>query len=60
VRRTFPEEHQTEEGEALRNDDDFASVFAWEFKGNGTIETPTLHREPLNFENVELAQRSYK
>jgi succinate dehydrogenase / fumarate reductase flavoprotein subunit len=56
----FREEHQTEEGEALRNDDEFASVFAWEFQGNGTIETPTLHREPLNFENVELAQRSYK
>ena len=56
----FREEHQTPDGEALRNDAEFASVFAWEFQGNGTIAPPKLHREPLNFETVELAQRSYK
>ncbi len=56
----FREEHQTPDGEALRNDESFAAVFAWEFHGNGAIEPPKLHREPLNFESVELAQRSYK
>ena len=56
----FREEHQTPEGEALRNDAEFASVFAWEFQGNGSIAEPKLHREPLAFETVELAQRSYK
>ncbi len=56
----FREEHQTPDGEALRNDQDFAAVFAWEFQGNGTIDPPKLHREPLNFESVELTQRSYK
>ena len=54
----FREEHQTEEGEAKRNDQDFAYVAAWEFKGVG--EQPVLHKEPLTFENVELTQRSYK
>jgi succinate dehydrogenase / fumarate reductase flavoprotein subunit len=54
----FRVEHQTEEGEALRNDDEFAYVAAWEFTGVG--EKPDLHREPLGFEAVELAQRSYK
>ncbi len=56
----FREEHQTPDGEALRNDAEFASVFAWEYQGNGTIAPPKLHREPLHFETVELAQRSYK
>ena len=56
----FREEHQTPEGEALRNDEKFAAVFAWEFQVNGAIETPRLHREALSFESVELAQRSYK
>ena len=56
----FREEHQTPDGEALRNDADFAAVFAWEYQGNGTIAPPKLHREPLVFETVELAQRSYK
>ncbi len=56
----FREEHQTPDGEALRNDAEFASVFAWEFQGNGAIAPPKLHREPLHFETVELAQRSYK
>lgn len=57
----FREEHQTSEGEALRDDDNFASVFAWEFQGcNGTVTPPKLHREPLHFDTVHLTQRSYK
>ena len=54
----FRVEHQTEEGEALRNDDDFSYVAAWEFDGVGNA--PALHKEPLEFEYVHLAQRSYK
>ena len=54
----FREEHQTEEGEALRDDDNFSHVSAWEFKGVG--ENPELHKEHLFFENVSLSQRSYK
>jgi succinate dehydrogenase / fumarate reductase, flavoprotein subunit len=54
----FRVEHQTEEGEALRNDDDFSYVAAWEF--TGVDEKPVLHKEDLGFEAVELAQRSYK
>ncbi len=54
------EEYQTEEGEALRNDEEFSYVSAWEYQGvNGKLET-TLHKEPLEFEFVELKQRSYK
>tara|TARA_Y100001935_G_scaffold121525_1_gene100616 strand:- start:86792 stop:88714 length:1923 start_codon:yes stop_codon:yes gene_type:complete len=54
------EEYQTEEGEALRNDKDFAYVAAWEYQGvNGELKT-TMHKEDLNFEFVELKQRSYK
>ena len=53
----FREEHQTPEGEALRHDDKFAFVGAWEYKGQSE---PTLHKEELNFENVKLTQRSYK
>ena len=57
----FREEHQTPEGEALRDDDKFADVFAWEFQGcNGTMTPPKLHREALHFETVHLTQRSYK
>jgi succinate dehydrogenase / fumarate reductase flavoprotein subunit len=56
----FREEHQTPDGEALRNDEQFADVFAWEFQGNGTIEQPKLHKEALHFETVQLTQRSYK
>ena len=56
----FREEHQTSDGEAQRNDENFAAVFAWEFQGNGNILRPTLHREPLHFEAVHLSQRSYK
>jgi succinate dehydrogenase / fumarate reductase, flavoprotein subunit len=54
----FREESQTDEGEALRDDDNFAYVGAWEWIGKG--ETPVLHKEPLRFEHVALAQRSYK
>ncbi len=54
----FREESQTEEGEALRDDDHFAYVAAWEFRGLN--QQPVLHRETLSFENVQLAQRSYK
>ena len=56
----FREEHQTPDGEALRDDEKFADVFAWEFRGNGSMDAPKLHREPLYFETVELTQRSYK
>jgi len=54
----FRTEHQTEDGEAKRNDDQFAYVAAWEYGGEG--QAPTLHKEPLVFENVHLATRSYK
>lgn len=54
------DEYQTEEGEALRNDEDYSYVSAWEFLNvNGKLETK-LHKEDLNFEFVELKQRSYK
>jgi succinate dehydrogenase / fumarate reductase, flavoprotein subunit len=56
----FREEHQTPEGEALRDDEHFATVFAWEYQGNGQSAAPKLHREPLHFETVHLTQRSYK
>jgi len=54
----FREESQTPEGEALRDDENFAHVAAWEFTGVGTA--PVLHREKLDFENVHPSQRSYK
>jgi len=54
----FREEHQTPDGEALRDDENHAAVFAWEFQGQG--QPPKLHREPLRFETVHLTQRSYK
>ena len=54
----FREESQTEEGEALRNDEEYAYVAAWEYKGEN--KPPELHKEPLEFENVKLTQRSYK
>lgn len=54
----FREEYQTEEGEALRRDDEFAYVAAWEY--TGWDEEPVLHKEELMFENVELKTRSYK
>ena len=54
----FREEFQTEEGEAKRDDQNFCYVAAWEYKGAG--QAPVMHKEPLAFENVHLAQRSYK
>jgi len=54
----FREEHQTPDGEAVRDDAHFANVFAWEFQGDGA--EPRLHHEPLLFESVHLATRSYK
>ena len=53
----FREEYQTEEGEALRDDVNYAYVSAWEYKGDVTFE---LHKEELKFENIKVAQRSYK
>ncbi len=54
----FREESQTPEGEALRDDENFAYVGAWEW--NGEDAEPTLHKEHLEFEYVKLTQRSYK
>ena len=54
----FREEYQTPEGEALRRDDQFAYVAAWQFNGVG--QGPILHKEELKYEEVHLAQRSYK
>ena len=54
----FREEHQTEQGEAKRDDENFAFVGAWEFTGVGN--KPNLHKEQLTFERVKLTQRSYK
>ncbi|MCL9980809.1 MAG: fumarate reductase/succinate dehydrogenase flavoprotein subunit [Bacteroidia bacterium] len=53
----FREEYQTEEGEALRDDENFKNVFAWEYKENNQWE---LHKEELNYENIKIQQRSYK
>ena len=54
----FNEAYQTEDREALRNDESCCYVAAWEFKGPG--HDPVLHKEPLDFENVALTERSYK
>ncbi len=54
----FREEYQTEEGEAQRNDEQFAYAAAWEFAGAGN--EPKLNKEPLTFEHVKPSQRSYK
>ena len=54
----FREEYQTPEGEAWRDDEDYTYVAAWEFNGAGG--EPILHKEPLEFDNVPLTQRSYK
>jgi succinate dehydrogenase / fumarate reductase flavoprotein subunit len=54
----FREEYQTEEGEALRDDEHYAYVAAWEWTGVGN--DPVLHKEQLEFDNVHLATRSYK
>ncbi|KAB8330868.1 FAD-binding protein, partial [Scytonema tolypothrichoides VB-61278] len=54
----FREESQTEDGEALRDDENFSYVAAWEYTGD--LSRPELHKEPLNFEYVKPSQRSYK
>jgi succinate dehydrogenase / fumarate reductase flavoprotein subunit len=54
----FREESQTPDGEALRDDENFAYVAAWEYAGEG--KSPILNKEPLVFENVKFSQRSYK
>ncbi|MEN8262976.1 MAG: fumarate reductase/succinate dehydrogenase flavoprotein subunit [Nitrospirota bacterium] len=54
----FRSEYQMPDGEAKRDDENFSYVAAWEFKG--TDDKPEMHKEPLTFENVELAVRSYK
>ncbi len=54
----FNEDYQTEDNEALRNDEEFSHVAAWEYAGEG--EEPVFHKEPLTFENVKVSQRSYK
>jgi succinate dehydrogenase / fumarate reductase flavoprotein subunit len=53
----FREEHQTEEGEALRHDEEFMYVAAWEFVGEHQWQ---LHKEELSYEVVKPSQRSYK
>jgi len=54
----FREEYQTPDGEALRNDEEFTYVAAWEYAGEG--KAPILHKEELKFEEVEMKVRSYK
>ncbi len=54
----FREEHQTEDGEAVRDDENFSHVAVWEYKGDGA--RPELHKEPLVFEYVKPTVRSYK
>jgi len=54
----FREEYQTPEGEALRDDDHFAYVACWEYKGNNVV--PELHKEELVYESVKMVQRNYK
>jgi succinate dehydrogenase / fumarate reductase flavoprotein subunit len=54
----FREEYQTDDGEALRNDEEFAHVTAWEWTGEPG--SPNEHREALNYQYVQLATRSYK
>ncbi len=54
----FREEYQTEEGEALRDDENFKYVAAWEYKG--TPKDAVLHKEELKYENIEVKTRSYK
>ena len=54
----FRTEFQTDDGEATRDDENFCYAAAWEYKGEG--KAPELHKEPLKFENVKLAVRSYK
>src|SRR5690242_10547147 len=54
----FRVEYQTPDGEAKRDDEQYAYVAAWDYAGEG--RPPTMRKEPLVFENVHLSQRSYK
>jgi succinate dehydrogenase / fumarate reductase flavoprotein subunit len=54
----FRDEHQTKEGEAMRDDENFSHVSVWEHQG--TENEPIMHKEPLSFEALPLAQRNYK
>jgi succinate dehydrogenase / fumarate reductase flavoprotein subunit len=54
----FREEYQTEEGEAMRNDDEYMYVSAWEYKG--ADQEPVLHKEDLKYEDIEVKTRNYK
>jgi len=54
----FREEHQTEEGEALRHDEQFMFVGTWEYKGEN--QEPMLHKEDLKYEAIEVKVRNYK
>jgi succinate dehydrogenase / fumarate reductase flavoprotein subunit len=54
----FREEFQTAEGEAKRDDANYCYAAAWEYTGD--LAKPALHKEPLTFENIHLAERSYK
>ena len=56
--RTAPHPSLPAPREALRNDDKFCHVAAWEYQGDG--QAPVRHEEPLKFDNVHLATRSYK
>ncbi|MDA8020359.1 MAG: fumarate reductase/succinate dehydrogenase flavoprotein subunit [Thermoanaerobaculia bacterium] len=56
----FRDEHQTDEGEAKRNDEDYQYVSAWEMGGDASSPTWKLHKEPLEFDYVKPSQRSYK
>ncbi len=53
----FREEYQTKEGEALRDDENFTFVSAWEYNGE---DKPNLHKEPLSYEYIEVKTRNYK
>ena len=55
---TSGREYQTEDGEATRDDENFAHAAVWEYKGEG--KTPARHKEELKYDNVKLAVRSYK
>ena len=54
----FRDEYKTEEGEAMRDDENYMYVSAWEYKGDD--KEPELHKEPIVYENIEVKQRNYK
>ncbi len=54
----FRVEYQTEDGEAMRDDENYAYVAVWQYEGEG--REPVMHKEPLHFESIKIAQRNYK